>query len=377
MKTKVLFVGAFPPPGHPVQGGNITDCSVLLSSPFADELDLILLDTTQKSLPPPGLAVRTRDSVLRLLRFVRLLRTAKPEAVLVFASSGPSFVEKGAMCWIARRHRCGVVLSVRSGHFMDGCRRSSGMRWLANALLGAPHFVLCQGREWQQFYHDMFRIAGDRCPVVENWVATADLLGVQERRRAGDPHATTFLYLGWMEPFKGVFDLLHAFSELKAEAGDMKLGLHMLGHGSAYASMAQYVREHDLKESVSLPGWVVGEAKLQAFLGADVFVLPSYTEGLPNALVEAMAAGLPVVTTPVGSIPDVVTDGVNGLLFQPGDREGLKRCLRRLASDLDLRQRLGAAGGCLAKDRFTPEVASRKLAATLTAAVALSREECR
>jgi glycosyltransferase involved in cell wall biosynthesis len=85
---------------------------------------------------------------------------------------------------------------------------------------------------------------------------------------------------------------------------------------------------------------------------ATALVLPSYAEGLPMSLLEAMAAGLPVVSTAVGGIPDVVTDGVNGLLFNPGDTATLARLLRRLMRDPEFSRRIALAARETARLRF-------------------------
>jgi glycosyltransferase involved in cell wall biosynthesis len=92
------------------------------------------------------------------------------------------------------------------------------------------------------------------------------------------------------------------------------------------------------------------EERLAFFKRADVFVLPTYAEGTPISMLEAMAAGLPVVSTPVGGIPDVVEDGVEGFIVKPGDVEALADRLARLINDPERRRRMGRR----AQDKVRP-----------------------
>jgi glycosyltransferase involved in cell wall biosynthesis len=88
-------------------------------------------------------------------------------------------------------------------------------------------------------------------------------------------------------------------------------------------------------------GWLDGERKLKELAEATIFCLPSHVEGLPNAMIEAMAAGLPVVVTPVGSIPDAISSKENGLIAPVGDSKALANVLRELLLRPDLRERVG------------------------------------
>ena len=100
-------------------------------------------------------------------------------------------------------------------------------------------------------------------------------------------------------------------------------------------------------------GWVSGEAKHKAFCEAKALCLPSYAEGFPMAVLDAWAYGLPVISTPVGGVPDVAVDGENMLLFNPGDVEILAKKLEMVISDEGLREKLAAASSKLAAEKFS------------------------
>jgi glycosyltransferase involved in cell wall biosynthesis len=114
--------------------------------------------------------------------------------------------------------------------------------------------------------------------------------------------------------------------------------------------------------SVSLPGFVRGPDKLRTLQQAALLVLPSYAEGVPIAVLEGIAAGLPVVTTPVGGVPDIFVDGINGFLVSPGDTPALARAISRLLDDQDLRCVMGQANRRQALAEFdTPIYVERLL----------------
>ena len=116
-----------------------------------------------------------------------------------------------------------------------------------------------------------------------------------------------------------------------------------------------------MDDCISFLGWVAHERCVNLFEETDIFVLPSHTEGLPNAMIEAMGAGKPVIVTPVGSIPDVIEDGKNGLIISVGDIEGLSKSLARLLREPRLRYRIGVQARKTASERFQVEQAASRL----------------
>jgi glycosyltransferase involved in cell wall biosynthesis len=112
---------------------------------------------------------------------------------------------------------------------------------------------------------------------------------------------------------------------------------------------------------VCFHGWLYGEPLLQRYRDADVFVLPSHAEGLPNSMIEAMAAKLPVVVTSVGNIPDVIKHGVTGWLVEPNNVSELTRALSIALEDRSIMSALATAGQGKARAEFAVEPAVERL----------------
>jgi glycosyltransferase involved in cell wall biosynthesis len=133
------------------------------------------------------------------------------------------------------------------------------------------------------------------------------------------PHAPmVVLFLGRIGERKGTFDLIRAAERLKA------IDVHFLIAGDGEVERANAaIRAADLTNHVEVLGWVDDKRVVELLGHADLYALPSYDEGLPMGILEAMASGLPIISTPVGGIPDAVTNGANGYLIEPGDSEAL------------------------------------------------------
>jgi glycosyltransferase involved in cell wall biosynthesis len=342
----LLIVGAFPAdpallPG--VQGGMRQSCELLLRSTLPRRVQLMTLDSTQISVPPPGLAVRLVLAVRRCMRFVREFERDRPKFVMVFASGGASFVEKSLMLQYARMRGAHTLMFLRHGAFMDDCRASAARRWTARALLQGLSAHLCQGDSWRRFFVADLRLPAERCRTIENWTVTGELLAIGQQRTYCARARIRFVFVGWLEAVKGIVELLEAFARLQSGADLPATELIIAGSGSLDAYCREWIAQSGLGDRIQVAGWVTGPDKHRLLASADVFVLPSHAEGLSNAMLEAMAAGLPVIVTRVGSLPDVVRDGVHGSLLDPGDIDALSGHMRALAADRQRREQLGRA----------------------------------
>jgi len=165
-----------------------------------------------------------------------------------------------------------------------------------------------------------------------------------------------------LEPKNGVIDLVKGFALLKNEI-DSPLKLLILGEGGERGKIERAIKDNNLEESVILTGFV-DQGEVPKYLSiSDVFIRPSLSEGLGNSFLEAMAASLPVIATPVGGIPDFLIDEVNGLFCQPGNPQSIADSLLRMFSDPRLSERVIQNGRAMVVEEYNWELLSNKMRA--------------
>ena len=280
--------------------------------------------------------VKVWAAVTGWVRVARMLMRLERPLVHVHLSAHASFWRKWIVCLMARLAGRPYLLHLHSGFFPKFYERQSGplARRLIRGTFARAAVVIALSEQWRSW---VLRIcATARIEVLANAVALPDL----SRDRRPETTGATLLFLGDINRSKGVFDLVQAFGRVSAQFPGLKL---MCGGVGALEELRQLCAELELGDRVLCPGWLQTERARSALAGATIFVLPSHAEALPMALLEAMSWGLPVVTTPVGGIPQVIENEVNGLLARPGDVEAIAAAIARLMRDPELREKLGAA----------------------------------
>ncbi len=166
------------------------------------------------------------------------------------------------------------------------------------------------------------------------------------------------LFSGTLYKGKGYADLIKAFSHIAYKYPDWKVVFAGNGEIEQGRNLAHNL---NIVNQVVFLDWVAGDAKDKAFREASIFCLPSYAEGFPMAVLDAWAYGLPVITTPVGGIPDIADDGNNLLLFNPGDIDTLAYKLDEIISNNELRQRIAQESLNFEKNTFNVDTINSKL----------------
>ncbi|MGV7241005.1 glycosyltransferase family 4 protein [Caballeronia sordidicola] len=196
----------------------------------------------------------------------------------------------------------------------------------------------------------------DKCRLVYNGIKDP-LPSGPEARKATPKVSITFL--GKLSESKGLVTLFEALAMLSHSAP--AYALFVGGSGDA-STLADWISKYKLDDVVIYKGWISGDDKIQLLKDTRIFVLPSYSEGFPVAIVEAMAFGATVVSTQIPGVMDAIRPGRDGLLVQPGDVEGLSAALLRLLNDETLCCALSATARQRFLECFTIERSARLLA---------------
>lgn len=293
-----------------------------------------------------GVVVKAITAFLALLRFGVRLATSRVRLVHVHVASHASFWRKYLFIHLAYVFRVPVILHLHGGGFAvfygDEC--GDRRRRMIQQTFDRASRVVVLSQSWARWVRGMTANLG--IVVVPNPVE------IPHRRSDDEREDNTILFLGRIVQQKGVYDLLAAVENLRRSIPDIRLILAGTGELEAVRERAAAL---GILAHLELPGWVDGEDKVRLFGRASIFVLPSYHEGMPMSILEAMAAGLPVVSTLVGGIPEVVTYGIEGKLVAPGDAVALSAAVEDLLTDRALRSRMGQAAYRRAEREFSAD----------------------
>jgi L-malate glycosyltransferase len=175
--------------------------------------------------------------------------------------------------------------------------------------------------------------------VIHNCVDPA-MFGAKTKKVSGK--TKTILFVGRLCEAKGIRHLIEAFSEASQDQAGVKLTI--VGDGPMRGELSAEIEQRGMKDWIEIRGFIDYQDLPSVYSESDIFVLPSLSEGFPLTVVEAMASKVAVIATDVGGIPEILVDGVNGLLVKPGSSQGLSDAMKRLIMDEQLRDRLAEAG---------------------------------
>jgi glycosyltransferase involved in cell wall biosynthesis len=310
LSRKVVMVGT----SLDSPGGMTSVVRVYRDFGFFDKWNVAYLSAYER----PGLGTQLRVMTYAVATFLGLVLAGKVGLLHVHSASRGSFWRKSIFCAIARAFRVPYIFHLHSGEFPVFARDECGplaRRWIRHTLHCASRVVALTS-SWRAALEDL--APGAKVVVLGNPVV------MQKAMRPRQNKASHVLFLGRLREKKGVFDLVRAIPQVLEMLPDARFTLAGDGDLDGVAKQAAIL---GVRDAVTLPGWVDGGDKDALPASADVLVLPSYFEGLPICVLEAMAIGVPVVSTAIGGIPEVLEDGACGILVNPGDVDALASSL--------------------------------------------------
>ena len=266
------------------------------------------------------------------------------KVVHLHAASGKSFYRKRFYIDLCHWFGVKIVFHEHSGKFKEFAEKK---RPFVRKILGKCDVIVALSNTWKEYIHS---IGFDNVVVIPNPIEPPKMNPL--RRDDTDLH---LVFLGNIFEQKGIFDLLRAMEGLSGVV------LHIGGKGDT-ARMQQEIRNFGLENSVVYHGFVSGEEKEKLFQTGDVYVLPSYSEGLPVSILEAMSYAMPVIASRIGGIPDIIDESKTGLLITPGDITALRAAIMDLLNDKEKRMAMGRNAEKESK-KYLPQCIEKELKA--------------
>lgn len=336
MAIRVLMVG----PGEGIGGGILALVETLVPV-LEQQVDLLYFPTVkQRPLKESG-KFSLRNMALAISEYARFMYAVyrfRPHIIHLHTSQGFGWLKDTFFILIGKACRIHVVVHIHAADFDELYgKQVRFVQCYTRKIMRFVDAIIAVSTEWRDRLAQIVPI--DRVFAFRNCIVIDKVV---PHCFDCDTEGAWALFLGSVGPRKGVFDLLDAMGYVKSRGCSLHLWIagYEEGEGEMLKARAR-LQELQLEGWCELVGIVRGAKKTELLNKASLFVLPSYNEGLPIAVLEAMAAGLAVVTTPVGGIPEVVKDGYNGFLITPGDVGTLAERLIFLASDPHLREVMG------------------------------------
>lgn len=307
----------------------------LLHSSLPQRVDLSFVQTSTHDRTASESGRLTLRNIIEAFkdcaRFTKSLMKHKPHLCDICTAFGLSFLKHSVCILIARLGGSRILLHPHCSLSSLYHEHSRLWRWYFRQVIRQTDGVIALSKEWKSLSNI---IPGHPVFYLPNAIDTKPYAEIASQRRSLHPNPNVFhiLYLGNLGQSKGSFDLLAA-AKLLSEP-EIQFVFDLVGNDVSPGEknqLCKQVQDMGLWGIVSIHPAATGPDKIERFRAADIFVYPSHGEGMPLAVIEAMASGLPVIATNVGGLPDLVSEGINGILVEPGSPKDLSQGILQLA----------------------------------------------
>ena len=238
------------------------------------------------------------------------------------------------MCAICRLFKTNSILMNRDGHFKAMLNSSWVSAFLVKLFLKFPSKIVVQGNSWRRLLLS-YNIPESKVSVIKNWISSESII-TDTPISVSDRTNITFTFIGWLVKEKGLCELVAAVKNLR-EKGYL-LSVNIIGGGVLEKTLKENIVKSNIEDCIKLTGWLEKQ-EIDSYLEkTHVLVLPSYAEGFPNVILEAMSKGIPVIATKVGAIPDTILHNVNGTLVDSKSIKSLEYAMKKYIDDPNLIQ---------------------------------------
>ncbi len=360
-KKKILVLGMVPPP----VGGMAIYMRDMLDSNLKEKYNLVHFDTSKKTSENRPLIVGLGYQLFLILKLIWALIIKRPHLVHIHICSHLSFFRSSIDFAIAKLFLRKVILHIHGASFIDFYRNSSKIKKvILRTILRKSNKIIVLSSHWKRFFQEV--VDKEQIKIVPNGVSISrfqhsDYAKLKEKRKQ-PTKIFTILFLGALGKRKGIYDIVKAMP-LILEKND-KFLLKIVGpeeDSGVRTEIKAMCNQNNLTKNVNILSPVDGVEKYNLLSESDVFILPSYAENFPIAMIEAMAAGLPLIMSNIKAISEIIQDGVNGFLVEPGNYEGIAKKILFLMQNREIGFQMGKRNFNLAREKYDFKMVVQKL----------------
>ena len=276
-------------------------------------------------------------SICGYVSFIKKLILNRPDLVHIHSSFGPSFYRKLPFIYLANMAGVPIINHIHGADFNafyeDASQRK---KRLIQKTYNKCDRLIALSQEWKERLSKI--VPENKIVVIENYSILNNEAYMEKQNKTTD---NVILFLGEIGKRKGCYDIPNVAAIVKQSIPNVKFVLCGEGSKNDENAIKGKISELGLEDNFVFPGWVRNQQKDSWLRKADIFFLPSYNEGMPMSVLDAMGYGLPIVSTNVGGIPKIVHNDKNGYCCTPGDIAGMSKSIISLLSDNIFRKKCG------------------------------------
>lgn len=343
LHMKILMVG---PHKDKVKGGMSTVIRGYYNSALFNKCEFISISTVIDGYK----LIKVVCFIISYMKMLFHLLFNNIDIVHIHVASRKSLFRKSFYIKLAKFFKRKMVLHIHGGDFdsfyWEKCSNRQ-RRWVTE-ILNSVDVIIALGEIWES---RISRYCSSEVRVVNNSVEVEEV-------NLYNPTSRNVLFLGRLEKEKGVVDLIEAAEIVIKEQEDIKFIL--AGNGNL-GEVEKTILDKGIENNFMLLGWVDSSRVRELLKNSMIFVLPSYDEGMPMSILEAMSFGVPIVSTKVGGIPEMIKDGFNGFLVKPGEVQDLANYISYLSKNYNERIIISNKNFNDTNEKFSNEVNYRIL----------------
>lgn len=327
-----------------VKGGIAAVISGYYGSKLEEDFNMVYVESYKDG----GKVSKLIKSICGYIHFLKVLLIDKPDIVHIHSSFGPSFYRKIPFIYMASFFNKPIINHIHGADFNKFYNGASkNKKRLIQKIYNKCSIIVVLSDEWKEKLK--YVVEESKIYIVQNYSLAYEDVLLEKKNRSLNYQV---LFLGEIGARKGCYDIPNVIKNVAEVIPNVKF---ILAGSGDIDELRKLSRKYEIEDNIVFPGWVRGDKKDEILKQSDIFFLPSYNEGMPMAILDAMGYGLPIISTNVGGIPKIVRQGKNGYLFEAGDIESFSKKIIELLNSKNKIEEYGEESFKIVKEEYSLE----------------------